>query len=95
MVKTAVVILSEILQSLEDVREVADDLRSHKLSHAMHSEVEIEDASLSAKEVYDIESRDTNAHEMEAGLELLEGCRVIEDKAVEMIRLCLEFIHPL
>ncbi len=86
--KTALVILSEIVQSLEDVRNVAEQLRDE--GGVRFTDEEIESQELTAKEVEEIE-----AEEQDVAGKLFTGCRKIEDEALAMIQLCCEFRPPL
>ncbi len=86
--KTALVILSEIVQSLEGVRNVAEQLRDE--AGLRLTDEEIESQELTAKEVEEIDREEGDV----AG-KLLSGCRKIEDEALAMIQLCCEFRPPL
>ena len=89
--KTALVILSEIVQSLEDLREIAHEMeRSDRLS-----DEQIQAEEWSAEQVHKYEASILRESDQEAAETLLVGCHEIEEKAVEMIKLCLEFTPPL
>jgi hypothetical protein len=89
--KTALVILSEIVQSLEDLREIA-----HEVGHPDHlSDEQVAAEEWSAEKVHEYEASFLSEGDQEAATALLAGCRKIEEKVIEMIELCLEFTPPL
>ena len=99
--KTALIIFSEIVQSLEEVRALAADIfmqieaKSQKLSD---EEIAVEELALRAMRgtrIPELKSTDFFADEEQAEFTLLKGCAEIEEKTVEMIELCLEFTPPL
>jgi hypothetical protein len=95
---TALAILSELVQSLEGIREVAhvlsvDAAKDGRPDRLSDEQTEAEEWS--AKDVHEYEDSILSSGEQDTATALIVGCREIEDKAVEMIRLCLEFTHPL
>jgi hypothetical protein len=97
--KTALVILSEIVQSLEDIREIAHELTRQSMSRGPPDPLDeqLEAKEWSAEQVHEFEDKVSvlSNDDREAATALLAGCREIEEKAVEMIKLCLEFTPPL
>ncbi len=94
--KTALLILSEIVQSLEGIREIAMDLSQQSISYQQTRlpEHDIQEVDMSAEGVLELESM-AGAEELEAAEVLLNGCDEIEERAVEMIKICLEFGSPI
>jgi hypothetical protein len=96
--KTALVILSEIVQSLQNIREIAHELTCQSTSKGPPerlSDEQVEAEEWSAKDVHEFEDSTLGSGEQEASTALLAGCHEIEGKAVEMLKLCLEFTPPL
>ncbi|MDD1721337.1 MAG: hypothetical protein LUP95_05060 [Euryarchaeota archaeon] len=95
--KKALIIFSEIVQSLEEIRDIAKDLvkQGESKEGVIISDEEIALQQMSGAPIHQLKSADYYINEEEAGRTLLRGCQEIEEKTVEMIQLCLEFTHPL
>jgi hypothetical protein len=97
--KTALVIFSEIVQSLGGIREIAHELTRQSMSRGPPdrlSDEQIEAEAWGAEQVHKYEdSTLSESEDSEAATALLAWCREIEEKAVEMIKLCIEFVPPL
>jgi hypothetical protein len=65
------------------------------MGHVRLSDEQIEAEEWSAKDVHEFEDSTLGSGEQETATALLEGCREIEAKAIEMVKLCLEFTPPL
>lgn len=95
---TALVILSELVQSLEGIREVAHVLSVTAAKDGRPDRLpdgQIEADEWSAKDVHEYEDSILSSVEQDIATALIAGCQELEDKAVEMIQLCLQFTHPL
>ncbi|MGZ4848659.1 MAG: hypothetical protein ACXV2D_04075 [Halobacteriota archaeon] len=96
--KTALVLLSEMVQSLDEIRcrvtEVFEAIEEGK--KAQFSEESVQQLDLSTREVQQLETGlPFFCEEEERAKALWEGCQNIETEAVGLIKICLEFTPAL
>jgi Zn-dependent peptidase ImmA (M78 family) len=88
--KKALLLLSEILQKIDEVREIAQGVSNEairfRVEYGNLSDEEREAQGLNDKQKQELE---TNS-ERDAASELLRGCAEIEEKARELIKICID-----
>ncbi len=96
--KTALVLFSEVVQSLDRVRDILTEVFEavEEGKHSQFSEESVQQLDLSTRDVQQFEDDvPFFCEEQERAQRLWDGCQTIETEAIELIKICLEFTPPL
>ncbi|MGZ4904331.1 MAG: hypothetical protein ACXV5F_07025 [Halobacteriota archaeon] len=96
--KTALVLFSEIVQSLDKIRDVVTEVfeAAEEGKKTQFSEESVQQLDLSTRDVQQLESNVPFFCEEEERAQMLwDGCQKMETEAIELIKVCLEFTPAL